>query len=565
MSDIPELLDYSNLYFAESQQQTNSLLDDPNLASAIKKMVEVQLPAMMFPIVKRFLDSFLGTLEPMMENLVRNIVKEQIELVQERFFTTEKWKSQDETHTSHPLSLELQFLDKVSRTVYTGKQIKGERGNNLQLALVDSEGNPVNSGPEASAKVEIVVLQEGADDGDNCVESNAMIGEKKERKPILSKTCLKLKEGIADLDDFKFKNNRLWTKRSEVKLVARVVENLNGTIVKDATTESFLVMDCRIPLYKKHYPPLLSDDVWRLEKIRRGGQLHKRLQRANINTVEELLRSLNLDAQSLQERLDVSAAKFKAIVDHAQTCMIGSNLHKYYSPNCERKAAVVFDVVGRLQGLLHGDQFVSVDNLAEDEKVDAHKMVVSAFEHRKDVQPIDIVASIADFPSQSPNGVNTSSSPRVESPSGSDYGMCKAIDGIDNALSRASSRHLSPIYSLGRMSSFDGFGSLPMDNMEFLSQGIHYSDLSTTACADPGDNEHLQFLIFDHNDNLQCANPSLEAQADQSTAATGGQRAVAHVPSSSQARSRWRMAVVSLRKRIIAPEDSHAQKKQRHS
>ena len=36
--------------------------------------VEGQLAVMLFPTVKRIVDSFLGSLEPMMENLVRKTV-----------------------------------------------------------------------------------------------------------------------------------------------------------------------------------------------------------------------------------------------------------------------------------------------------------------------------------------------------------------------------------------------------------------------------------------------------------------------------------------------------------
>lgn len=437
------------------------------------------------------------------------------------------------------------------------------------MALVDSDGNPVNSGPEASAKVEILVVQEGAGDVDNnyiCGDSEVVISEKKGRKPLLSRNYFKMKKGILDLDNIKFKNESKWTKTCEVNLVARVVENLNGTNVKDAKTESFRVVDCRSTLYKKHDPPMLSDEVWRLEKICRGGRLHKRLQEAKIYSVKDFLISLNLDTRSLQERLNVGAEKFKVIVDHARRCMIGGKLHMYYTPGCDKKVPVVFDVVGHLRGLLHEQLFVPVDNLAEHEKVEAQKMVVSAFEHWEDVQSIDNESSLADIPSLLSNGVNTSIPSRIESPSGSSFGICTTINGNGRAFSRTSSWHMSPIYSFGSTSCFDGSaGLLQMDNMDFISHGMNSADFSKTLCADLGDNEHQQFLIFNHDDCLQFENLNVESCADQSSASIGCQRDDDHVPSSSRARSRWRMAVVSIRKRIMAPEDIHAQKKQRHS
>ncbi|XP_027126518.1 calmodulin-binding protein 60 A [Coffea arabica] len=555
MSDIPEVQEYTNLCFAGSQQQTNALLDDPNLASAIKKMVEVQLAVMLFPTVKRIVESFLGSLEPMMENLVRKTVKQEIELAQERFFTREKWKPHDDPHTSQVRCLELQFLDRISSPVYTGKQIKGERGDSIKLALVDSDGNLVNSGPEASARVEILVVQEGACHGDNsynCGDSEGVISEKKGRKPLLFRNYFKMKEGIVDLEDVKFKNKAKWTKSCEVNLVARVVENLNGTKVKDAKTESFRVMDCRSTLYKKHDPPMLSDEVWRLQKIGKEGRLHKRLQEAKIYSVKEFLISLNLDPRSLQQRLNVGAEKFKVIVDHARRCEIGGKLYVYHTSGHERKFPVVFDVVGHLRGLVREQLFVPVHDLAEDEKVEAHKMVVSAFEHWEDVQSIDNEASLADIPSQFSGGVNTSISSRIESPTGSNFGICNTISGNCRALSRTSSRHMSPVYSIGGTSFFDGVAGLfQMDNMD-------------SACAD-SDNEYQQFLIWNHDDSLEFGNPNVESRADQSTADIGCHRIDAQVLSPSRAQLRWRMAIVSVRKRNMAPEDTHSQKKQRHS
>lgn len=43
-------------------------------------------------------------------------------------------------------------------------------------------------------------------------------------------------------------------------------------------------------VYKKHYPPALKDEVWRLEKIGKDGSFHKRLNKSGILTVEDFLR-----------------------------------------------------------------------------------------------------------------------------------------------------------------------------------------------------------------------------------------------------------------------------------
>jgi hypothetical protein len=53
-------------------------------------------------------------------------------------------------------------------------------------------------------------------------------------------------------------------------------------------------------VYKKHYPPALTDEVWRLDKIGKDGAFHKRLNTAQINTVEDFLRLVVMDPQRLR-------------------------------------------------------------------------------------------------------------------------------------------------------------------------------------------------------------------------------------------------------------------------
>lgn len=56
----------------------------------------------------------------------------------------------------------------------------------------------------------------------------------------------------------------------------------------------------QIAVYKKHYPPALKDEVWRLEKIGKDGSFHRRLNKADIYTVEDFLRYVVRDSQKLR-------------------------------------------------------------------------------------------------------------------------------------------------------------------------------------------------------------------------------------------------------------------------
>lgn len=53
-------------------------------------------------------------------------------------------------------------------------------------------------------------------------------------------------------------------------------------------------------MYKKHYPPALRDEVWRLEKIGKDGSFHKRLNNNEIFSVEDFLRLVVRDPQKLR-------------------------------------------------------------------------------------------------------------------------------------------------------------------------------------------------------------------------------------------------------------------------
>ncbi|KAF4356144.1 hypothetical protein F8388_012294 [Cannabis sativa] len=71
-----------------------------------------------------------------------------------------------EMHSTVAKSLKLRFLNNITLPVFTGARIEGEEGFPLQVALVDCfTGQIIYSGPESTAKVEVVVL-EGDFDGD---------------------------------------------------------------------------------------------------------------------------------------------------------------------------------------------------------------------------------------------------------------------------------------------------------------------------------------------------------------------------------------------------------------
>ena len=53
-------------------------------------------------------------------------------------------------------------------------------------------------------------------------------------------------------------------------------------------------------MYKKHYPPFLSDNILRLEKIRKDGPIDKKLESEGIRNVQDFLKLNTIDPDKLR-------------------------------------------------------------------------------------------------------------------------------------------------------------------------------------------------------------------------------------------------------------------------
>lgn len=156
-----------------------------------------------------------------------------------------------EFHTTELRNLQLQFENSICLPVFTGARIEGEDGSNLRISLVDAlTGKVVSTGPESSAKVEIVVLE-----GDFEEESETwmpeefksnIVREREGKKPLLTgDVILYLKDGIGMVGEISYTDNSSWTRSRRFRLGARVVDNFDGVGIREAKTESFIVRDHR--------------------------------------------------------------------------------------------------------------------------------------------------------------------------------------------------------------------------------------------------------------------------------------------------------------------------------
>ncbi|KAB2050229.1 hypothetical protein ES319_A13G231900v1 [Gossypium barbadense] len=295
-------------------------------------------------------------------------------------------------------SLQLRFRSRLSLPLYTGGKVEGEQGAAIHIVLVDSNtGHVVTTGPEASMKLDVVVLEgdfTNEDDEDWTQEEfdSHLVKERPGKRPLLTGDLqVTLKEGVGTLGDLTFTDNSSWIRSRKFRLGLKVASGYcEGIRVREAKTEAFTVKDHRGELYKKHYPPSLNDEVWRLEKIGKDGSFHKRLSAEGIFTVEDFLRLVVRDQQKLRNILGsgMSNKMWEALLDHAKTCVLSGKLYVYYTDDL-RNSGVVFNNIYELNGLISGEQYFPADSLSDSQKVYVDSLVKKAYDNWNQVIEYD--------------------------------------------------------------------------------------------------------------------------------------------------------------------------------
>ncbi|XP_031105080.1 calmodulin-binding protein 60 A-like isoform X1 [Ipomoea triloba] len=405
-------------------------------------------------------------IEPVLEPLIRKVVREEVDLALRKYMTNLRWNCEKDVHLYEVRSLKLMFLNAISPPVFTGARIEGENCSSLKVALVDAlTGQTVTSGPESSAKVEILALEGDFDGGEGdkwTLEefTNNIVREREGKKALLSGDAfLNLKQGIGLVGDISFSDNSSWTRSRKFRLGVRLVDNFDGIKVKEAISESFIVRDHRGELYKKHYPPSLLDEVWRLEKISKEGAFHRRLKKERVNTVKDFLTLFYLEPTRLRKILGtgMSAKMWEMTVEHARTCDVDKQLYSYHPSGSDQKNGVIFNIVAQVMGLLVDCQkYVPADKLSETEKVEAHKLTISAFGHWEDVNCFnDESAECSNVPTIQ---CSTNLSATVNSAC-SDILTSQKVTRFDaQHFSAAMPDAMSSMYSPSDLSSLDGYG-----------------------------------------------------------------------------------------------------------
>ncbi|XP_027159936.1 calmodulin-binding protein 60 C-like isoform X1 [Coffea eugenioides] len=353
---------------------------------------ERKRPALASVIVEALKVDSLQKLCSSLEPILRRVVSEEVERALAKLGPAKINGRTSPKRIEGPdgRNLQLQFRTKLSLPLFTGGKVEGEQGAAIHIVLVDAvSGHVVTSGPESSAKLDIVVLEgdfnNEDDDGWTQEEFDShVVKEREGKRPLLTGDLqVTLKDGVGTLGDLTFTDNSSWIRSRKFRLGLKVASGCCEAIrVREAKTDAFTVKDHRGELYKKHYPPALHDEVWRLEKIGKDGSFHKRLNKAAIYTVEDFLRLVVRDSQRLRNILGsgMSNKMWDVLVEHAKTCVLSGNHYIYY-PDDLRHVGVVFNNIYELTGLIAGDQYHPADTLSDSQKLYVDTLVKKAYEN----------------------------------------------------------------------------------------------------------------------------------------------------------------------------------------
>jgi hypothetical protein len=352
-----------------------------------------RVPALASVIVEALKVDSLQKLCSSLEPIIRRVVSEEVERALVKLGPTGPPRIQGRSLPKRiegpdGRNLQLQFRTRLSLPLFTGGKVEGEQGAAIHVVLLDADtGHVITSGPESFAKLDILVLEGdfNKEEDEGWTEEdfeNHIVKEREGKRPLLTGDLqVILKEGVGTTGEFIFTDNSSWIRSRKFRLGLRVSSGFcEGIRVMEAKTEAFTVKDHRGELYKKHYPPALKDEVWRLEKIGKGGSFHKKLNSNGIYTVEHFLQLLVRDQQKLRSILgsNMSNRMWESLVEHAKTCVLSGKHYIYYSSDGQSVGAI-FNNIYEFTGLI-ADEFISAENLTENQRVFADKLVKQAYD-----------------------------------------------------------------------------------------------------------------------------------------------------------------------------------------
>ncbi|GJS06223.1 cam-binding protein 60-like protein G [Tanacetum coccineum] len=330
-----------------------------------------------------------STLEP----LIRGWVRDEVQRACQSFCCSSPRSPFNALDPCGVTPLQLRFLSKLPQMLFTGSRVESEDSSPVKLVLFDTDANKiVSSGPLSSLKIQIVPLDGdfSPDDDENWspkdFEAKVIFARDGKRPLVAGDLVVALNEGVGDLGEVFFTDNSSWRRSRTFRLGAQAVSKVR---IREARSEPFVVKDHRGESYKKHHPPALNDDIWRLEKIAKDGAFHKRLGSYRICTVKDFLQIYVTNEASLRKILGGSCNKtWDTIIKHANNCVLDDKLYIY---NCGAQGVgLVFNSIFRVVGAtLDGQNYLSLEELAVFQMPIVESMKQQFYKNLNGMLPVD--------------------------------------------------------------------------------------------------------------------------------------------------------------------------------
>ncbi|XP_010428316.1 PREDICTED: protein SAR DEFICIENT 1 isoform X1 [Camelina sativa] len=287
-------------------------------------------------ITENTMKNFSSALEP----VLRKVVRQEVEYgISKRFRFSRSSSFRLEAPENTTPTFKLMFRKNLMKPIFTGSKISDVDNNQLEIILVDDSNNPVTL--DRPIKLDIVALHGDFPSGDKWssdeFDSN-IVKERDGKRPLLAgDVSVTVRNGVATIGEIEFTDNSSWIRSRRFRIGARVAKGGSdqGVTVCEAMTEAIVVRDHRGELYKKHHPPMLEDEVWRLEKIGKDGAFHKKLSSNQIKTVQDFLKLSVVDPEELRQILGpgMSDKMWEVALKHARECILGNKLYISKGPN----------------------------------------------------------------------------------------------------------------------------------------------------------------------------------------------------------------------------------------
>ncbi|KAB2609502.1 hypothetical protein D8674_012670 [Pyrus ussuriensis x Pyrus communis] len=368
----------------QDQPDDNRKRPRPSFASVIGEVVLVNS-----------MQNLFSSLEP----LLRRVVSEEVEHVLRRCSLHSLARQPSlRIQTLEQSSLQLVFAKSLSLPIFTASKISDEDNNPIQILVVDkSSGDnqmvPINH--PNPIKVEIVVLDGDfpKGDSDNWTSEefdNNVLRERTGKRPLLTGDVnVTARDGFATVGEIEFTDNSSWIRSRKFRLGARVTPGTGyqGARIREAMTDAFVVKDHRGELYKKHHPPMLEDEVWRLEKIGKDGAFHKKLVSENIHTVQDFLKLFVVDRSKLRKILGVGMSEkmWEVTIKHARTCVMSNKIFIFRGPHFSISLNPICQV---LRAVVDGQNFPT-QNLNNINRTYIENLVRQAYANWNSLEVVD--------------------------------------------------------------------------------------------------------------------------------------------------------------------------------